>query len=333
MPRQARLDYPGALQHVISRGVGRCRIFDDSRDRKVFLELLAGLLGKSGAKCLAWSLLPNHFHLLLRTGRWPLKTLMQRLLTRYSVHYNHRHRRAGHLFQNRYKSVLCEEDPYLLELVRYIHLNPLRAGEVGTYNDLARHPWCGHGAVLGARKVEWQARDEVLGEFGSRRSEARKAYDEFVKEGVGKGRRGEYSGGGLIRSAGGVEEVLKLARRRERMRGDERILGSGEYVAEVLREVEHRDRRRAGLKERLEPRKVVRRACEVMGVEEKALYGGRRLKAVSAARSLAAKWLVEDLGMTVTAVGSMLQVTAPAVIYAVRKGKEVEEGKRAKLSY
>jgi len=332
MPRQPRLDYTGALQHIISRGVGRCRIFDDSRDRKQFLEWLGGLLKKSDTGCLAWSLMPNHFHLLLRTGRWPLKTVMQRLLTRYSVYYNHRHRRVGHLFQNRYKSILCEEDPYLLELVRYIHLNPLRAGEVQAYNDLARHPWCGHGVVLAMRKVDWQSTDEVLGEFGSRRSEARKAYNEFVKEGVGKGRRGEFSGGGLIRSAGGVEEVVKLARRRERMQGDERILGSGEYVAEVLREVEHRDRRKAGLKERLDPRKVVKRACEVMGVEERALYGGRRLKAVSAARSLAAKWLVEDLGMTVTAVGSMLKVTPAAVIYAVRKGKEVEEGKHAKLS-
>jgi REP element-mobilizing transposase RayT len=113
MPRQARLGYTGALHHVMSRGVPRGRIFEGKKDREAFLGRPGSLLKESGTQCLAWALLPNHFHLLMRTTNWPLKVLMQRLLTRHSVYYNHRHARAGHLFQNRYKSIICEEESYL----------------------------------------------------------------------------------------------------------------------------------------------------------------------------------------------------------------------------
>ena len=127
MPRTARIDAPGALHHIIARGIGRRRIFDDDADRDGFLERLGSVLIESGAICYAWALIPNHFHLLLRTGQAPVSSVMRRLLTGYAMGYNRRHRRVGHLFQNRYKSILCQEEPYFLELVRYIHLNPLRA--------------------------------------------------------------------------------------------------------------------------------------------------------------------------------------------------------------
>jgi hypothetical protein len=93
--------------------------------------------------------MPNHFHLLVRTGTRPLSQSMKRLLTGYVVNFNRRHKRYGHLFQNRYKSIICEEDPYLLELTRYIHLNPVRGGLVPRLRDLRRYPWTGHAAILG----------------------------------------------------------------------------------------------------------------------------------------------------------------------------------------
>ena len=128
MPRQARIDAPGALQHIIVRGIERKRIFFDDRDRDNFVTRLTTVLPESTARCYAWALIPNHFHLLLCTGNVPMSTVMRRLLTGYAVSFNRRHRRHGQLFQNRYKSILCQQEPYLLELVRYIHLNPLRAG-------------------------------------------------------------------------------------------------------------------------------------------------------------------------------------------------------------
>jgi len=152
MPRQARLDAPGVLQHVMARGIERRKIFKDDKDRQSFLDRLALILEKTQTQCYAWALIPNHFHLLLRTGATPLSNVMRRLMTGYAMTFNRRHRRAGHLFQNRYKSVVCEEDPYLLKLIRYIHLNPLRAKLVEDLKALDKYPWAGHSTILGRRK-------------------------------------------------------------------------------------------------------------------------------------------------------------------------------------
>ena len=149
MPRKARLDAPGVLHHIIVRGIERRKIFRDDSDRDDFLKRLGGILRKSQTPCFAWALMPNHFHLLLRTGLTPLSNVMRRLLTGYAVTFNLRHRRSGHLFQNRYKSIVCQEEAYLLELVRYIHLNPMRAKLVADLNALDRYRFCGHGPLMG----------------------------------------------------------------------------------------------------------------------------------------------------------------------------------------
>jgi len=149
MPRQPRLDAPGLLQHVMARGIERRKIFLDDNDRESFLERLAIILEETQTQCYAWAFIPNHFHLLLRTGPTPLSKLMRRLMTGYAVTFNKRHKRSGHLFQNRYKSIICQEDPYLLELIRYIHLNPLRAKLVQDLKELDKYPWTGHSAILG----------------------------------------------------------------------------------------------------------------------------------------------------------------------------------------
>jgi REP element-mobilizing transposase RayT len=146
MPRQSRIDTSGALHHVIGRGIDRQKIFTDQNDYLLFLKRLADLLMETRTSCFAWALIPNHFHLLLRTGNVPISILMKRLLAGYAINFNRRHNRCGHLFQNRYKSILCREDVYLLELVRYIHLNPLRAKLVSEYGSLTGYPYCGHGA-------------------------------------------------------------------------------------------------------------------------------------------------------------------------------------------
>jgi REP element-mobilizing transposase RayT len=126
MPRKSRIDAPGALHHIIARGIDRSKIFQDPADKRNFLDRLADILKVTETHCYAWALIPNHFHLLLRTGNIPVATVMRKLLTGHALYYNRRHRRYGHLFQNRYKSILCQQDAYLLELVRYIHLNPLQ---------------------------------------------------------------------------------------------------------------------------------------------------------------------------------------------------------------
>ena len=123
MPRRSRIDAPGALHHIIVRGIERKTIFKDDADKDNFLDRLKNILTDSGTLCFAWALIPNHFHLLLRTGRVPISTVMKRLLTGHAMYFNRKHNRVGHLFQNRYKSILCQEDVYALELIRYIHLS------------------------------------------------------------------------------------------------------------------------------------------------------------------------------------------------------------------
>ena len=149
MPRKARLDAPGALHHIIARGIAHNKIFDDIVDRDFFIDRLGLILIETGTPCFAWSLIPNHFHLLLKTGARPIATVMKRLLTGHAMHYNRRHKRHGHLFQNRYKSILCQEDTYLLELVRHIHLNPLRARLVDDIKGLNKYPYAGHSVIMG----------------------------------------------------------------------------------------------------------------------------------------------------------------------------------------
>ena len=142
MPRKARIDAPGALQHVIVRGIERRKIFRSDYDRKNLLDRVSELIPQIGIECFAWAFMSNHFHLFLKTDSVPIAVLMRRLLTGYAGWFNKKYKRHGQLFQNRYKSFLCQEDIYLKELVRYIHLNPLRAGIVADLKALDQYPLC-----------------------------------------------------------------------------------------------------------------------------------------------------------------------------------------------
>lgn len=198
MPRKARIDAPGAFHHIIVRGIDRTAIFRDDTDYENFLSRLGRLLIESSTPCLAWALMGNHVHMLLRTGRLPISALMRRLLTGYAQQFNRRHRRHGVLFQNRYKSILCEEDTYLRELVRYIHLNPLRAGAVQDIDALRGYLRSGHSALMGKVSRKWQDTDHVQRLFSGRLRQARKAHEAFVAEGAGQGRRPELVGRRMV---------------------------------------------------------------------------------------------------------------------------------------
>lgn len=200
MPRAPRLDIPGILQHVIVRGIERRTIFLDDEDKTRFVVRLFSIMGENGTHCFAWAVLSNHFHLLQKTSSMPLSALMRRLLTGYAVVFNRKYNRAGHLFQNRYKSIVCEEEQYLLELVRYIHLNPLRAGLVADLGDLDSYPWSGHSVLMGRQMLGGQDTEQILGRFGKVLADARRNYRQFVADGVHMGRRDELVGGGLRRS-------------------------------------------------------------------------------------------------------------------------------------
>lgn len=228
MPRQARIDIPGLLQHVIVRGVEKRPIFLDDQDRDNFLSRLRFLLPETETDCYAWALLDNHFHLLLRPKRWRLSDIMRRLLTGYAIAFNLRHGRVGHLFQNRYRSIVCDQDPYLLELVRYIHLNPVRAGVVADLEALATFPWCGHRELLGLTPVPMIRVEEVLSLFASGRRVAQQSYAVFMADGVLGRPLSNLSSGGKRASTMFNPSVAEDAG------FDERVLGGGRFVEQVL---------------------------------------------------------------------------------------------------
>src|SRR3989337_1685227 len=185
MPRQARLDVPGALHHIMVRGINKSAIFNDDQDRQKFLERLRENVITAGAVVYAWVLMTNHVHILFKSGKQGISVVMRKQLTWYAQYYNRRHRRTGHLFENRYKSILCDEDNYLLALIRYIHLNPVRAGIVATMSELDKYHWSGHSAVMNKQECPWMDTAYVLLQFNDTRRRARNAYRRFVHEGIG----------------------------------------------------------------------------------------------------------------------------------------------------
>ena len=326
MPRKARIDAPGALHHIMVRGIEKRKVFLDNRDRERFLERLGEILTDTETPCFAWALIPNHFHLLLRTGLVPISTIMRRLLTGYAVFFNLRHKRNGHLFQNRYKSILCQEDTYLLELVRYIHLNPLRAGLVEDLTELNHYAYGGHGTVMGKADRDWQHVDYVLGFFGKKLSTARQKYFRYVEKGVGQGRRPELTGGGLLRSVGGWAALSALKRSSIRVKSDERILGDSDFVNAVLREadesLEHRFRLKA---EGYDLDRVAQRVAQVLDIPVENVWERTRRPMVVRARRLLCHWASRELGMNMTDIASRLGLGQPAVSLAARRGEEIAD--------
>lgn len=325
MPRHARLDAPGALQHIIIRGIERQKIFRDDDDRAAFLNRLGRILAESGTPCYAWALMPNHAHFLLETGRVPLATVMRRLLTGYAVTFNLRHRRHGPLFQNRYKSILCEREAYLLELVRYIHLNPLRAQLVRDLDELDHYPYAGHSALMGRRVYGWQAVADVLGQFARRAGAAREKYRAFVADGIARGRRPDLVGGGLIRSLGGWAAVQELGQDESlRMKGDERILGESGFVLRVLADAEEALERSEELRRRgIDLRRLAQRAADAFGVDPDNLLHPGKVRGLVAARSVFCYWAVRELGHTATALARELALTQAGVSISVRRGERI----------
>ena len=324
MPRKARIDAPSALHHIICRGIERRRIFADDADRDNFLERLGLILTETSTPCYGWALIPNHFHLLLRTGKVPISTVMRRLLTGYAVSFNRRHRRYGHLFQNRFKSILCQEDLYLKELVGYIHLNPLRAKIVSDLKVLAKYPYSGHSAIMGRQKRDFQDVDYVLGLFGDKQAEARRNYRQYVGKRVELGRRTELVGGGLLRSSRGWGVLKAMSKARIHLKGDERILGESDFVKEVLSEQKEQLERRYKLEGNgYDIGRLVEKVSEVFEIEPEEIWkpGNQPLRVK--ARSLVCYWAVRELGMSGTSVGKLLGIGQPAVSRAVVRGEKL----------
>lgn len=318
MPRQPRIDIPGLLHHVIFRGIDGCKIVKDDIDRLGFVTRLGALSEECQTPIYAWTLLNNHAHLLVRSSEYGLPRFMRRLLTGHAITFNLRHKRHGHLFQNRYKSIICEEESYFLELVRYIHLNPLRAGQVKDIDELKSHPWCGHATLIGQQNLPWQCHDEVLSHFGRKEKPSIAKYEQFILDGFAQGKRPELVGGGLRRSQANRDEIEIQPEAY-----DDRILGGGDFVEQILNQTEEntlpaslRDKQRMG-------EECLKRISKKFAITPQELHSGSRRHPVSAARALIAWELVSGCGWSITATGRSLGVSTSAISKILLRDKRV----------
>lgn len=323
MPRKARLDAPGALHHIMVRGINKSAIFTDDQDRQKFLTRLGENIDAAKCSIYAWVLMTNHIHLLFKSGEKGISAVMRKQLTWYAQYYNRRHKRTGHLFENRYKSILCDEDNYLLALIRYIHLNPVRARIVKTLPELDRYPWSGHSAVLGKRDCPWMDSDYVLLQFNETKRRARNAYRTFVMEGMNQGQVPELTGGGLIRSKGGWSKVESARRSSRKEEYDERILGSGNFVNAIFNELEEKSRLQ--LKLRRTGRtvsKIIDQECERNNISVHELKGGSRRRKVSALRIQIAKRGLDELGLPLAEIARHVGVSTSGIARALKRFEE-----------
>jgi len=215
MGRKPRVHFAGAFYHVIARGNKGAKVFKTDQDYKLYLRFLKEYKKRYPFLLYAYVLMPTHVHLLIEVQETPLSKIMQSLQFRYTRHYNLKYRTWGHLFQGRYKAILCEKDPYFLELSAYIHLNPVRGG-LG--EDPLDYPWSSYKAYATGAVDDLCDQRALLAQFSKNTSRARKEYVRFVKSRIGQGKREEY---------------YKAK--------DQRFLGSEEFVEEVQERLQERD--------------------------------------------------------------------------------------------
>jgi REP element-mobilizing transposase RayT len=315
MPRLARIDLPGMFYHVMARGIERCAIFRRTIDYQDFLDRLAEGLEKTQSLCLAWALMPNHIHLLILAGASGLANLLHPLLTGYATAFNLRYQRTGHLFQNRFKSILCEKDPYVRELLRYIPLNPKRSGIVHTPEELARYPWTGHSALMGLVARPWQAVDAALGMFGEKLGEARSAYERYLLDGWTLGKQKHLEGGGLIRPPKGLSIAPQAS--------DIRILGGGDFVEKIWRLADEQETQSDRLKRSWSLEDLKIELARRGGVDPDDITRLDRRRPVARARALLIFAATEWLGKSTKEMADYLHIASGSTSESRQRGKRL----------
>jgi len=275
MPRKPRIHFPGALYHVILRGNAGQPLFLDDRGREHFYDLIQQGVERFGYRIHAFCLMTNHVHLLVQVAEVPLSRVIHNLTLRYTAWLNRRHGRIGHLFHGRYKALLVDADTYLLELVRYIHLNPVRAKITELPEE---YRWTGHRAIAGRESLPWLTTDWVLSQFGRDLGSARKCYAAFVNEAIRGGTRKEFGQG----------------------THEGRILGDDDFAEYVTRSAEGKIGNSVTLDD------VLSAVCRHYGISEAEMAAPGKARCASEARAAAALLVREISELSLTALAERL---------------------------
>lgn len=315
----SRIEVPGALAHIMAHCIEGKNLFVDDQDRYEFLSRLANHLNITGYKCYAWTLMDTHFHLMVRTNHLPMATLMQPLNSGYARYYNKRHGRRGYLYQDRFKSVLCQDQDYAAQLIKYIHLNPLRAGQVKSLEQLGNWTWCGHGYLLGnesARGNAFQNREEALRRFGESEREALENYLKYLSEGYDPS---ETESAGLLpkRESTEIEGSCK---------GWPSVIGDPEYVRNAMEQHKigkHRLHRKADYDYVL--KQTAEKICEKFKITQEELMRRGKMNVRSDARAEFCHHAhIKEL-LPISVIAEFLNMTISPVSVLVRKGTDLKK--------
>ncbi|MFH1380505.1 MAG: transposase [bacterium] len=304
------------------RGIERRSIFRDRFDYQDFLRRFKEILNENDGKCYAFALMPNHAHLLINSGKYGISNMMRILLTGYAVSFNNKYKRAGHLFQNRYKSIICNSDTYLLQLIRYIHLNPVKAKIVKNIQALENYSWTGHAALMGRKEYSWYDSDSVLVSFDDNVNKARIKYIEYLNDGLN--RKTDYEGGGLARSLSQGKGMLITKDMSKGQLFDERILGDNDFIKKIyslnpaLEEIaDHNVKINISLDE------LIKKVAEKYNIDKIVLSHKTKRKSVMRAKLLVTFIGVYKLGITNTQISKILNVSNSSISRLLSRNKEL----------
>ncbi len=312
------------MNHVMVRGVAGRTLYEDDNDRHVFLSQAARQFDGVLSFCLVWALMLNHGHLLPRTGELSLSSAMHRLNTGYATYFNKRHSRQGHLFQNRFKSLLIDGEPYLFRAIRYVLLNPVRAGVVDGLETLERYPWTSYPDLLGNRAAKLGEPELVLRLFADDVQAARRELRSWLVAGLKEDdpiARVIERGPGRPSREQRIEEIAARIHTR-----DASVLGNREFVASVLEQT--RANAAAGLRREINGWTLdvlVREASARFEVESNLVTEGGRARPASDARAAAAWLATTYLGLTQTDLAEQFSVSQPALSRSRARGKKLAE--------
>ena len=313
MPRKARLSPPGTFHHIMARGIEARDIFRDDADHRTFLGMLSAGLKRTGFACYAWALMSNHYHLLVRTNERHLSELMRRLNAGYAQYFSRKYKRRGYLFQDRYRSQVTQDQVYVERLVRYIHLNPVRAGLCKSMATLNRYRWSGHAALMGTTRAEFQEIKPVLRRFGQTIESGRKGYEAFMIESLTSPEPGEK----VFKSTSDTRRPASY------------VIGDPDFVKKAFAADEAA---RAGiarhLLEGVTIEDVAERVARAAKLTVKDLVRRSRGNWRSEIRRIFAYICHREYGMPITAIARYLDIAHSPASLAARRGEELSTDKK-----
>lgn len=289
MARKPRIYYPGALYHIIMRGNARQDVFVSYEDRNRFLLFMQEGVERYGHRVLAYCLMTNHIHLAIQVADIPLSRIMQNLTFRYTKWLNWRLNRVGHIFQGRYKAILIDVDSYFLELVAYIHLNPVRAGMVAKPED---YEWSSHRAYCGVEKIPWLNQDYLLSLFSADYIHACRLYSDYVLERHSDGHREEFYG---------------------KMSLDSRVMGQDSFVEEILSQTGDIQVSKPTVEN------VIEMVTKIYGLKEEDLASNGQKRLPSEARSMVAWAVIKFTNASLTELAKRMNRDVSTLSAAVRR--------------